>query len=126
MRTLAGCVAEHTGRDVTLAPIADDPGARALLVLLAKYELPRLLDVLPRTVKTEFWLKMAARPLSHLKPDVVDYALAEDAELARVEASRKQRQQRSAAPRKVEPTLARMSAADTLASIQVAREALGG
>lgn len=115
---------ELTGTESSLLPYEHDPGVQGVVVLLARYDLARLLDVLPRVVGTDWWREKPARPLSHLTPAVVDKALAEDAELARVEAERERRRRRPAAPRKATPPP--LSPAEMLDCARAAMGAVGG
>lgn len=116
---------ETTGLEQRVLPYDADPTVRAFVALLAAYDLDRLRAVFPRVLASDWWREKPGRPLSHLSRPVIDRALAEDAELARVEASRQQTRQRSVVPRKATPQPAGLSLAETMASIQRAEQALG-
>jgi hypothetical protein len=117
-----GC--EATGQEQRLLPYDSDPTVQAFVLLLARYDLAKLRTLLPRVFTTDFWHEKPNRPLSHLSPAVFDRVLADDAELARVEAERQQARQRSTVPRKAPPPP--VPAAEILKLAQAGIEAVGG
>jgi hypothetical protein len=119
VRELIGLFAQSTGTEQRILPYEHDPGVRAVVLLLAKFELPRLRVGVPLAVATDFWRAKPGRPLSNLSDTVLANALAEDAELAKVEARRLANIKRFAVPRR--PSPAPLPAAE---AIELANDAL--
>jgi hypothetical protein len=75
-----------TGRERGVGPYESDSGVRALVALLAVFELERLRAVLPAAVTSPWWREEPERPLAQLSVTVVETALNNDAKAARVAA----------------------------------------
>jgi hypothetical protein len=119
VRELIGIFAQATSTEQRILPYEHDPGVRAVVLLLAKFDLSRLRVGVPLAVSTDWWREKPGRPLSNLSDTVLANALAEDAELAKVEAQRLANLKRFAVPRRAsQPPL---PAAD---AIQLANDAL--
>lgn len=75
-----------TGRERGVGPYEADSGVRALVALLAVFDVERLLGILPAAVTSAWWLEEPERPLAQLSVTVIETALSNDAKAARVAA----------------------------------------